>query len=110
MPCDPVIRILARVENAWCADPTHHLSRRRPSLSGPKEPSRSIGKDGRMVRQIFEVNEFLVLLLGTYGPSTPLRLPPRWPVRVIIISPNAITTKYEAPGDSPFARSRNRFQ
>src|SRR4029077_17034817 len=53
-----VLRILARVKDAGRADATHHLSRRRPSLSGPKEPGRSIGKDGRMVRQIFEVTEF----------------------------------------------------
>src|SRR4029450_6037060 len=58
MPRSAVLRVLARFEDARCADTTHHLSRRGPSLSGPKASGRSIGSDRRMVRQILEVTLF----------------------------------------------------
>src|SRR6266498_3795072 len=55
MPRFAVLRILARLEDAWRADKTYYLFRRRPSLSRPKAPDRSIGSDDWLVRQVFAV-------------------------------------------------------
>src|SRR5439155_16564722 len=109
MPRSAIVRILARLKNARRTHQAHHLCWRRPSFHRTKAPGGSNGTDGRVVRQIFEVTGF-AFLSSVHGVSTPLRIPPMWPVRVIIIKPNAITAKYAMRGDRPFVRSRERTQ
>src|SRR5437764_10168784 len=53
-----VLRVLARFKDAWCADTTHHLPRRRPHVHQTRASVRSIGSDSPMVRQIPEAIKF----------------------------------------------------
>src|SRR5436190_21524982 len=67
MPCVAVLRILARVENPWCADTAGHLPRRRPFLHRTEEPSRPDGSNCRLVRQILEGVMPKHLVISTSG-------------------------------------------
>src|SRR5438094_7204302 len=50
-----VLRVLARVKDAWHSDTASGASRRRPSLSQTREPDRSTGSHGCLVRQVSEI-------------------------------------------------------
>src|SRR5205814_4276160 len=108
MPRVAVLRILARVEDTGHPDATYCLSRRRPPRHQTRAPSQPTGSNDRLVRRIVEVTASTLLnsawihleldsldssLLDTHGVSTPLTIPPRWPVRVTITKASATTTK-----------------
>src|SRR5205823_6865811 len=50
-----VLRVLACIKDAWDSDTASGASWRRPSLSQTREPDRSTGSHGCLVRQVFEV-------------------------------------------------------